>query len=894
MGKERVFNQVLDSIPDLVFYKDLQGVYQGCNRAFATFVDRDILDIIGKSDHDLLPSDLAQSCILFDQAMLESGDPQYNQEWATYPDGRRVLFDTLKAPMRDREGQVLGTMGIARDITSQELVKQELKTTLANFSLFIETIDDMIFITDLNGRSLYINPAVTAKLGYTLADLQDMHLLDVHPPELRETAEQIFADMLAGQTDVCPLPLARKDGSRIPVETRVWMGRWDNQDCLFGISKDLSGEQEALQRFNKIFQVNPTPMMITTIPEGRILDVNNAFIATFDYRRLEAIGCLVSELNFFTTAEDAAEAQMYLSSTEPLVQYEMSVRTRAGQILVGQISGEVVKTQSEDLRLTVMNDLTAIKKAEESLRYQAQFHNMLMKIATEYINVPLDHVPDAINNALRDIGLFVDADRVYIFDYDFRRQTCSNTYEWCNADINPEIDNLQDVPLAELPDWVNAHKNGQKLQIDDVLALPADNAVRQILEPQSVKSLLTLPLMSGNTCIGFVGFDSCRHLRMYNQDEIGLLSLFCEMLVNMRNREVQELRLKKTKEQAEMASRSKSQFLANMSHEIRTPLNAVMGYLQLLEQQEADPDKQQLIVRMSDSAESLLQVINDILDVSKIEAGKLQLEQIPFNLVTTLEAIAEPFAFAARDKGLDFCLEMSDNIPREVQGDPLRLRQILNNLCSNAIKFTESGFVRVSAHASGQTDDAVEIELSVADSGPGIAPEFLSHIFEPFAQEDSTLPRRFGGTGLGLSISHELALLMQGQLRVESEQGRGSVFTLTLPLLTTRNRQTHTVPAIPADPGITPRRPVPAENTPVWLTRRQWQDFLSRERQLLVQGDFQAADELSRIIDGRDYEELDVGLQALVTATDQFDFDQALLLVQDMIKSLDGTKPDGT
>jgi len=319
-----------------------------------------------------------------------------------------------------------------------------------------------------------------------------------------------------------------------------------------------------------------------------------------------------------------------------------------------------------------------------------------------------------------------------------------------------------------------------------------------------------------------------------------------------------------------------------------------MGYLQLLEQQEADPDKQQLIVRMSDSAESLLQVINDILDVSKIEAGKLQLEQIPFNLVTTLEAIAEPFAFAARDKGLDFCLEMSDNIPREVQGDPLRLRQILNNLCSNAIKFTESGFVRVSAHASGQTDDAVEIELSVADSGPGIAPEFLSHIFEPFAQEDSTLPRRFGGTGLGLSISHELALLMQGQLRVESEQGRGSVFTLTLPLLTTRNRQTHTVPAIPADPGITPRRPVPAENTPVWLTRRQWQDFLSRERQLLVQGDFQAADELSRIIDGRDYEELDVGLQALVTATDQFDFDQALLLVQDMIKSLDGTKPDGT
>lgn len=633
-------------------------------------------------------------------------------------------------------------------------------------------------------------------------------------------------------------------------------------------------------------------MMITTIPEGRIIDVNDAFIATFGYRRLEAIGCLVAEMNFFTREEDAALAQAYLASTEPLVQYELSVRTRSGQILIGQISGEVVKTQAEDLRLTVMNDLTAIKKAEDSLRYQAQFNNMLMKIATEYINVPLDHVPDAISKALRDIGQFVDADRVYIFDYDFRRQTCSNTYEWCNIDVNPEIDNLQDLPLAEIPDWVSAHKNGMKLKIDDVLALPPENGVRQILEPQSVKSLLTLPLMSGSDCIGFVGFDSCRHIRIYNNDEIGLLSLFCEMLVNMRNRQEQELCLKATKEQAEMASRTKSQFLANMSHEIRTPLNAVMGYLQLLEQNEADPAKQQLIAQMSDSADSLLKVINDILDVSKIEAGKLHLEQIPFHLAPTLRAITEPFAFAAREKGLNFSLELADDIPREVQGDPLRLRQIVNNLCSNAIKFTDSGFIRVLARVSGQTEDTVQIDLSVTDSGPGIAPEFLAHIFEPFAQEDSTMPRRYGGTGLGLAISHDLAQLMQGRLLVQSERGRGSVFTLLLPFTLAKDSQRTAAQIDPLNPVVTPRRPIPAEHTPVWLTRRQWQTFLEREQQLLASGDFQAADELARIIDGRSYSELDDGLQALVTAIDQFDFDQALVLVQDMIKSLDGTKSD--
>lgn len=892
MGKERMFNQVLDSVPDLVFYKDLQGVYQGCNRAFAEYVGLEIPDIVGKTDFELFPPAVAKAFVTNDLATLESNEARHDLEWLTYPDGRMLRVDTLKSPMRDREGHVLGTMGIARDITGQELVKQELETILANFRMFIETINDMIFIMDLDGKALYINPAVTTKLGITLPELQGMHLLDLHPVELRAAAEQIFSEMVAGKTGHCPLPLLRQDGSRIPVETRVWMGRWNGQDCLYGICKDLSGEQEALQRFNKIFQVNPTPMMITTIPEGRILDVNDAFIATFGFKRLEAIGSLASELNFFTSPEDASRAADYLASTEPLVQYELSVRTRGNQILIGQISGEIVKTQSESLRLTVMNDLTAIKKAEDRLRYQAQFHNMLMKIATEYINVPLDRVPAAIDNALREIGQFVDADRVYIFDYDFRRQTCSNTYEWCNLGIDPEIKNLQDVPLAEIPDWANAHRNGKKLQIDDVLALSPEDAVRQILEPQSVKSVLTLPLMSGNECIGFVGFDSCRQVRLYSHDDIALLSLFCEMLVNMRNRQEQELRLKRTMEQAELASRSKSQFLANMSHEIRTPLNAVMGYLQLLEQNETDPEKIRNFAKMSDSADSLLKVINDILDVSKIEAGKLHLENIPFHLKTTLEAISEPFAFAARERGLQFILDLPAELPHEVLGDPLRFRQILNNLCSNAVKFTQTGLVRLSVRITNESETRYWLDVSVADSGPGIDPGFLGHIFEPFAQEDNTLPRRFGGTGLGLSISHDLAQLMQGQLTVQSEPGRGSVFTLVLPF-DKAGKKAETGSSGGAQSEIVqPRRPVPAENTPVWLTRRQWQDFLDQQRLLLAAGDFQAAQELARIIEGRSYAELDDALKALHDAIDQFEFDLALTLVQDMIESLDGTKPD--
>jgi len=159
---------------------------------------------------------------------------------------------------------------------------------------------------------------------------------------------------------------------------------------------------------------------------------------------------------------------------------------------------------------------------------------------------------------------------------------------------------------------------------------------------------------------------------------------------------------------------------------------------------------------MSDSADSLLKVINDILDVSKIEAGKLHLEQIPFHLAPTLRAITEPFAFAAREKGLNFSLELADDIPREVQGDPLRLRQIVNNLCSNAIKFTDKGEIVVSIRLQQLEEHAAVLRVDVRDTGIGLTPPQRSKLFQAFTQADTSTTRHHGGTGLGLTISKRL------------------------------------------------------------------------------------------------------------------------------------------
>ena len=235
-------------------------------------------------------------------------------------------------------------------------------------------------------------------------------------------------------------------------------------------------------------------------------------------------------------------------------------------------------------------------------------------------------------------------------------------------------------------------------------------------------------------------------------------------------------------DEAQAASRAKSEFLANMSHEIRTPLNGVTGMLELLSRTSLDARQERYVHIAGASAKSLLSVINDILDVSKIEAGKLDLEPVEFDLPELLGDVVDMFAPQAAGKRLELVARLDPALPRRVVGDPERLRQILVNLLGNAVKFTESGTVSLAARPLGAAADGrTPIELAVQDTGIGIAPEDSARLFEPFERGDGSTTRRFGGTGLGLSISRRLADLMGGAIEVDSEPGRGTTFRATLP-----------------------------------------------------------------------------------------------------------------
>lgn len=428
----------------------------------------------------------------------------------------------------------------------------------------------------------------------------------------------------------------------------------------------------------------------------------------------------------------------------------------------------------------VCRDATENKENEEKLAYSTRLKDLLMGMSNKFINTSYDELQKELKNSLQEIGLFLNADRAYIFKFNWEEETFSNTLEWCTPGVSPQIDNLQKLDLNFLPNRGKEYKQNKPIIVENVNDLEDGKPEKILLERQGIQSLINIPIMDDNDCIGFIGLDSVKEMHSYTQEEIEILYAFSNLITNSEKKVALEQKLIEEREKANIASKYKSEFLANMSHEIRTPLNGVIGFTDLLLKTPLTHIQKQYAENISTSGKSLLGVINDILDFSKIEAGKLDLEPIHTSLTELVEHSIDIIKYHAAQKGIELLLNLSPTLPQIIEADPIRLKQILINLLNNAVKFTNEGEVELKVSFEAINNQFGLFTFSVRDTGIGIKEEEKSKLFKAFSQADSSTTRLFGGTGLGLAISNLLALKMGDGIKLISTYGQGSTFHFTI------------------------------------------------------------------------------------------------------------------
>lgn len=408
------------------------------------------------------------------------------------------------------------------------------------------------------------------------------------------------------------------------------------------------------------------------------------------------------------------------------------------------------------------------------------FETILMRIATEFINVDPEQYDQVLNDAFELVGLFFDVDRIYVFEYDFSSNTTSNTYEWCNEGISREIDNLKNIPLEDIfDDWMSYHIRGEAVNISDVSKLDHDSIVHQTLESQGILSVLTLPLIDQNQLLGFVGFDDNRRKRVWDEREFQLLKVLAEMITNSLIRQRIESDLIQAREEAMRANEARGKFLANISHGMRTPLSGIHNAIYLLQMTRTTLEQKQYLNVAQTSIETLSGILSDVLDLSKIDAGKMDVFEDAFDLEEELTKVISMQVFPASEKGVKLIFDFDYGIEHQVVGDVQKFRQIVLNLLTNATKYTNRGYVKVIVDHKDH-DETIDLCVTIKDSGVGIPEEDIEHIFELFYRIHSKSSREQSGSGLGLPITYELIKLLGGDLSVTSKKDRGSSFRVDL------------------------------------------------------------------------------------------------------------------
>ncbi|AOT69309.1 PAS domain S-box protein [Geosporobacter ferrireducens] len=777
-------NEALDTlknlfniIEDYIFIVDTSGEIIDANHAALRRLGYSIEELQGTSILMLYPPEKREEAFAATKGMMEG--QIYKSMLPLFSKNGEYIFVETRV-FRGRWHGKNVAFGVCKDISTSRQQQYFFRT-------MIDVIPDFLFFKNREDLYLGCNKAFSEKIiGLSEEEIIGKSTQDIIKD--RAVAQHCIANDMevfkSGEIRINEETIRLTDGSIVDVET-VKTPFYD--ECgkiagIIGIARDITQRmcmekqlRESEERYSAI--VNSAPQIVLIHKGGKIKFVSEAGLKALGYEAAEVIGHHVGEFVSGESKERVLSALHKRLQGDTVGDYEIEFVRKTGEIMNLIVRTTSITYENESAALSVLIDITERKRSEEELNRKEKILSAVAMSVKEFLSNC--NYLDAVKKSFELLGTATQVDRVYLFQNSYDEDGngyVSQRIQWNSDKKGLRIDNskFNKIPFNDVISFMEPLSRGEAYY-GRVRELKKDR-VREMLEARNVLSIAVIPIFIKEYFWGVVGFHSCDVERNWSEAESSALKAFVNSLERAIERSMINEELEKSRRAAETASILKGQFLANMSHEIRTPMNGIIGFVDLLLRTDLSSEQSEYLRQIKSDSDVLLRIINDILDYSKIEADKLELEEILFDMHVLVKESVALFTPKAYEKDIRMNLLISKDVPKGLYGDPGRLKQVLNNLIGNALKFTEKGEIVIKVLLLENKENHVKVQFTVNDTGIGMSEQVRSKLFTMFTQADASMTRKYGGTGLGLAISKRIIELMGGTIRAESVLGKGSTF----------------------------------------------------------------------------------------------------------------------